>query len=398
MLKSPDDDDDNEPLLKKRRNDEDIKTDDYKDEDSDADTVIDDIEDIDESIKDENDYGDEDTDIDDAEDIDESVKDENEYKDDNEYNDEYKDEYKGENSSFYPLVLAVTCHGHITLDRSDKYEVTEIPDGMELIKISIATSGLINCCQTSSVSRYLVEINKSMSGLLSESLNDNILNNLLGRIRSSILEKAIPMSEKILGQKRKKDIEHTLYTEHLKCYDQGFKIHKLVSGNIIANKTYLRRAGEKNKNDFSLPEMREPIDIIKINSTTYSIPKIYDLFSHFFPGSYDSDFIQSVTLKQILQYYNDLGVTRLILFDFSCSIFKSDSHLEGYTPSGMHLRLIRQKNKDIPSGGKKSCKRKKYKKSCKNKKYKYKYKNKSCKNKKYKKSCKKKNNKSCKKM
>lgn len=295
----------------------------------------------------------------------------------------------------------VSSHGRINCDYFEKYKVTTIPDGIELIKISIAASGVINCFTQETISRYLVEINKSISGLLNENFDENMLNNLVGRIRRSVIKKCIPVSTEIAEKKRKReehDTDYRLHYEHVQCFDEGFKIYKLGPGDKIANKIYSRKFGEKKKNDFSIIEIEDPINIVKLTDTMYNIPQLHDLFSDFYPEqTYDVDYKQTISLEQILHYYKREGVTRLILFDFSCSLFFDEYE---FTKFGNDLRRVQKLNKDVPNGGKfnkKTLNKKKChkKKSCKRQNYKMKsrkrqnYKKKSCKRK----SCKRKFNK-----
>jgi hypothetical protein len=143
----------------------------------------------------------------------------------------------------------------------------------------------------------------------------------------------------------------------------------LGPNDIIANKVYYRTYGRDNKykNEFILAKIDNGIDIQKIpNKNAYKIPILPDLFDEFYPNK-TYNFMETIYLSDILRYYKNNGTTRLILFDFSCSVYNSDSF-------GQDLQKIREKNKHIPSGGKfnkksykrKSCKRK----SCKRKSHK----------------------------
>jgi hypothetical protein len=93
----------------------------------------------------------------------------------------------------------------------------------------------------------------------------------------------------------------------------------------------------------------------------------YNLFDEFYPDkTYDDNFMQRTYLSDILRYYKNNGTTRLILFDFSCSVYDTSSFQD---LTGEGLQKIKEQNKHIPSGGKfnkKSCKRK----SCKRKSHK----------------------------
>jgi len=289
---------------------------------------------------------------------------------------EYK-KIKNTNSSFNSSILTITTHGNILLDDNKNYVFTTIPKGMKVIKISISAPGVVHCSDNKNLNRHLVEIIKSIPSLLDENLNENELNILVNRILNYVEKHTV-------SQVIEKKMSGHLYKKYAQHYRQGFKIHELLPGDKIANKIYWRIYGDKstNKNEFILAKMDSEIDIHKISNTKYKIPKLPDLFNEFYTKkTYDTNFKQVVNLKKILNYYKNKGTTRLILFDFSCSVFKNASLYDTY---GEGLEEIVNKNDHIISGGKshkrKSCKRKR--KSCKRKRKSCKRKRKSYKRKK----------------
>ena len=286
-----------------------------------------------------------------------------------------EEEYKtiqDRNPLFHPSILAITAHGNIRLNKkTKKYIVTNIPDGMELIKISISAPGVVHCSDRKNNNRQLVEIIKSTSSLLDENLNKNVLQNIVNRLRMYIEKNIVTQA-----------IERRtyLYKTYSKYYNEGFKIHILGPNDTIADKTYYRQYGYDNKfkNEFTLAKIDDGIDIQKIpNKNAYKMPTLPDLFDEFYPDkTYDDNFMQRTYLSDILRYYKNNGTTRLILFDFSCSVYDTSLFSDSF---GEGLTKIKEQNKHIPSGGKfnkksykrKSCKRKSHKrKSNKRKSYK----------------------------
>jgi hypothetical protein len=276
-----------------------------------------------------------------------------------------EEEYKtiqDRNPLFHPSILAITAHGNIRLNKkTKKYIVTKIPDGMELIKISISAPGVVHCSDRKNNNRQLVEIIKSTSSLLDENLNKNVLQNIVNRLRMYIEKNIVTQT-----------IERTtyLYKTYSKYYNEGFNIHILGPNDTIADKTYYRQYGYDNKfkNEFILAKIDDGIDIQKIpNKNAYKMPILPDLFDEFYPDkTYDDNFMERIYLSDILRYYKNNGTTRLILFDFSCSVYDTSSFQD---LTGEGLQKIKEQNKHIPSGGKfnkKSCKRK----SCKRKSHK----------------------------
>lgn len=301
----------------------------------------------------------------------------------------FDDNLEGHISSFKPLVLMIMTHGHIPCDDNDKYRTTTIPDGMELIKISISEAGLINCYDSNkSVDKYLIDVNEILPQLLNinyDERTERAINTYLNLWRESHSYVYIPMIQEDLNKRKTHKIKREIDISGLKYvegYERGFKIHKLVSGDVVANKVYTREFKEKRKNNFSIIEMDRQINRL---SYMQEIPEMPDLLSEIFYDETEPNDIHVINLEDILEHYKKLGITRLILFDFSCSTYV-------YTRRGRpkmtedDYERIRKLNKDVPNGGnkklnnkrksckKKSCKRKSYKrKSCKRKSHKRKY-------------------------
>jgi hypothetical protein len=369
-------------MFSKKRKEEDVNVDEHiskkrmiqeEDEDTEVDTDVDEKEDEDSGIDEKKD---EDSEIYES-DVESAYG--SEFEDDLSLKREYEPtQYR--NSLFNPSILTVACHGNIVLDDDKNYVYTIIPDGIELIKISISAPGVVHCSDDKNTNRNLIEIIKSIPSLLDENLNENTLNNLVKRV-STYVEKysVLPIVEQKISSRL-----FNIYKEH---YSKGFKIHTLFPGDKIANKKYWRQYRDKNKNKFILAKMDNKFDVRKISKNKYKIPKLPDLFDEFYPEqTYDGNFSQVINLEQILEYYKNRGTTRLILFDFSCSVFENATF---YYTIGPGLEQVVEQNKYIPSGGKfnkKSYKRKSYKKKS--------YKKKNYKNKSYKKKNKNKNKKS----
>ena len=319
-----------EPILKKMKEDE---------EATDIDDVPTDVDDVP-------------TDIDDYEPIKTST-----------FNDNIEDNI----SSFKPLVLMIMTHGHIPCDDDDKYRTTIIPDGMELIKISISEAGLINCYNSNkSVNKYLIDVNEILPQLLNinyDERTERAINTYLSLWRESHSYVYIPMIQEDLNKRKTQKIKHEseIYgRKYVEGYERGFKIHKLVSGDVVANKVYTREFKEKYKNNFSIIEMDKQI---KRLSYMQEIPEMPDLLSKMYYDETEPNDIHIINLEQMLEYYKNLGITRLILFDFSCSTYVYTRRGHPKMTDDDHER-IRKLNKDVPNGGNRKLnnKRKSHKK------------------------------------
>lgn len=295
-------------------------------------------------------------------------------------NSQNKNEESEVEINFKPSVIIATTHGCVPCNFTiGEYSTTIVPDGMELIKISISNSG--NRCMflSNQLNSYVNMINYYNPILKSEKINNDSYNLLFKILNNQIFKKIKNDQTKILeyainSNKFKVGIDDE--GEYLAT--GGFKIHILEPGNVIANKLYQRKFGDKNVNDNSIAELGNIEMPINLNGQIKSAGNLFDLFSIKYTNEiYSSDDIQVLSMDEILNHYKSTGTTRLIIFDFTCSVFSDGSNI---CCNKNIIREIRNINSHIPTGGKKSKKKskkylnkKKYKKSTKkylNKKYK----------------------------
>ena len=238
---------------------------------------------------------------------------------------------------------------------------------MELIKISISEAGLINCYNSNkSVNKYLIDVNEILPQLLNinyDERTERAINTYLSLWRESHSYVYIPMIQEDLNKRKTQKIKHEseMYgRKYVEGYERGFKIHKLVSGDVVANKVYTREFKEKYKNNFSIIEMDKQI---KRLSYMQEIPEMPDLLSKMYYDETEPNDIHIINLEQMLEYYKNLGITRLILFDFSCSTYVYTRRGHPKMTDDDHER-IRKLNKDVPNGGNRKLnnKRKSHKK------------------------------------
>lgn len=294
----------------------------------------------------------------------------------------------------YPskLIINITTHGEIFCKQNEdtgKYEpdMTIVPDGMKVIKFTLSGQGLISWTSIEEVNMYLAIVNFYANNILDSDFDDVDIRILIDGFRLSLdkIKREINESEK---GKKKKDKDDDL-TQFMMNFEKGYNVFKLNSGTKIVNKRYLRTFDEKNKNDFAITELTRQIPIPNTSSfhrdTLDELPELPDILSVLKPST-DPDSSQTISLEKLLEYYKDKGVTTLIIFDFSCSIFiervPDPSSGEGMSISrrlnDRNVRAMRKQmcNKFIceyewfdkmPYGGRKHTK--KYKKSKKYKKY-----------------------------
>jgi hypothetical protein len=119
--------------------------------------------------------------------------------------------------------------------------------------------------------------------------------------------------------------------------DKGYTYHSINSGSEIVNKLYSRDITDKQDNDFSILEIAEPIrptDYRKPLPDILSLPEIVE----------NTPDKQALRLSQLIERYANKGVARLIIFDFSCSIFFDNTYgnPHDYLSEDQSARYIRR--------------------------------------------------------
>ena len=125
---------------------------------------------------------------------------------------------KNKNNSFNPSILTITSHGNILLDNHKNYIFTEIPDGIELIKISISAPGVVHYSNNKNLNRNLVEIIKSIPSLLNPNLDENMLNNLVRRILNYVEKHTV---SQVINKKLNKSIYTFYHLKHIFNYPKS---------------------------------------------------------------------------------------------------------------------------------------------------------------------------------
>lgn len=259
-------------------------------------------------------------------------------------------------------VLIASAHGCIQCNLG-MYNTISVPDGMELVKISVSAAGKRCIFNTFLVNKYIDMIN-FFNPLLSNRATTNEY--LINIIKNIILN---------MKQGQKALLDHSIKNQIFKIgIDEegeylgtnGFKIYNLTSGQIIANKTYRRHFRDKRGNDYSIveldsPNREEPLQINGKNVVEH-VGELKDLLSVMHKSTSNDaprpNDIQQITLSQILNYYKTNGVTKIILFDLACSSYLDD---ENSCCDENVSQNISNTNYDIPYGGKMNAKTKRNK-------------------------------------
>lgn len=290
-------------------------------------------------------------------------------------------------------IIAITCHGELAYDGEEIDEVV-VPQGIEIIKLSLAYKGVITCADKIDTYEYIRYIINSKNELLSD--DKNIVDQAISNISSNI-RKRIKLIYNVNAPKFKRSAHDE--REYLIRYNQGLKVNYLYPGDKIAKKIYSRNKLEKDGLDFSIPIISARLFPTIIDENKHinfhdlmnmiGIPVNKYIANHEKDQDEDEDGESKevdddtdvLDTYTIFNYFKNIGKSKLIIFDFSCSHINAESD--------RNFRFARRSMRNLPTGGKRKkykytkSKNNKYKKS-KNNKYKN-TKNTKYKTKKYKK-------------
>jgi hypothetical protein len=283
------------------------------------------------------------------------------------------------------MIVNISTHGGIVCKRDGTIYVpikTTVPDGMELIKFTLATEGVEGYTTPDETNFYISVINHYMDNLLTNTFDDVDLEILVKGFKflQDTLKKDIMESIKL------KDVSRSDGMKFIRHYEKGYNVFKLRSGDEIANKIFTRKYSEKDGNEFAITEVPEKIKIpdailsvlsgssIYSNSIYDSCPQfeiLPDVLSRIDPST-DKNSHQSITLEQLMNYYKNAGINRLIVFDFTCSVFLnklddgSTHHIEPTKIANLRKRMNTIPTGRLPYGGKTKKKNLKRNKSTRN--------------------------------
>jgi len=228
------------------------------------------------------------------------------------------------------VILSITTHGQIPVGKF-KYKdiegyaekITTIPDGMELIKFTISPRGVVNCANINSTEQMtdiIIDNAEYLKLFQSRDVNHSINNDMIPEIKkinkhiTEVVEKKMNDRQMINEQ----DYKHK--KAFLNTATEGFNTFHNTGGDNIINKIYSRDLYETGPSDHN--DMK--ISVID----KYSVKNYKKNGEPIFPDLLDTIGIQNdmyyykyTTTEDILYYYYNKGIKRVIIFDFTCSVY-----------------------------------------------------------------------------
>jgi hypothetical protein len=225
----------------------------------------------------------------------------------------------------YPrdLIIIVNSHGLIPCS-NDRYNNLDpntyvVPDGIELIKFTLSAPGIVNIVYPITVMFYVSLINEYFYQIARSGTSEIYLNLMVEGF------KAITNNIKNKLKNNMDDDDVKNFMHHI---NKGFNYYILNSGDKIVDKIYSRKVSEyvERSNDMKICEMKHKLNILKSPEGHLIIPLMPDLLFRLYPINENTpkDEEHFIRLSQMVDYYKNLGIKKLIVFDFTCSTFNKE--------------------------------------------------------------------------
>jgi hypothetical protein len=222
-------------------------------------------------------------------------------------------------------------------------ETTTVPTNMEIHKINISAPGVAAIAEVSSADYYMniiFEFTKKFLEDDSQIIKEKHVPDILEKFKITH-----GMLLEFSKKEKEKDIDYYDFSHYSQ---KGYNYFFINQGNEIVNKMFIKKVEEveetKSKYDFRICEIKFPFQSL--------LPDLLELSSFSeYRLEYNENSRISTTMDQLIDYYNKQGITRLIIFDFSCSMYflKERRFLKGREAN--HIRRNMCKSK-IAYGGK----------------------------------------------
>lgn len=219
------------------------------------------------------------------------------------------------------LIIGIYLHGEYHLNENGTINTDELPTGMRVKMIRSAAPGVSEVSTLEAKENIAIKISETIqSNKHIDKLTKEEIDNLTIELRDLLVKENRDQSKDIIKlhhhQYRRNQVTPVLQ-KFAHQYDNAFKLISYENVNIIPNKIFTK---------FSEGELINPdnIESYYVNKIIiYNLEGEPDLFDILKSLNMDLD-IQTISLGQLLTFFNALGVENLIIVDASCSVIKGD--------------------------------------------------------------------------
>lgn len=220
----------------------------------------------------------------------------------------------------YPkkAIVAITVHGGIELDETDRPITFIPPRGMRITKLSAVVPGVCNIMNQQDADVYIGTILDNLKHIedskqsTKPETDSGRIRELGDMFRKTDAEFIVPDTEQVVrDSKREEGKADENDQQYLYHSDKSYQ-STVYMGKPLINKTYSRSASD-------VLESTTPWDF---TITVLNMPGFPDILREMTGRSHRIG--SEVTLEEIADFLHDNGVREVIIIDFSCSIFVKD--------------------------------------------------------------------------
>lgn len=222
----------------------------------------------------------------------------------------------------YPkqIILSVTSHGGIDLDRNDNVVFVSVPEEMKLIKLSAVVPGVCNMVSsddtawTNAYILWFIQNHKDArkgGPFLKEDIE------ILADTLKKEDEKGVKEVHKDAKKSRRAGESDPDAEQFVFHADKSYNVSEYAPGESVINKLYTRNDREHIETPFDLK-----INALNVTGMPDIIEEIMIEKKRGKTGSKRGEVKNSdIHLKDIFDFLKEKGVNDVILLDFSCSVF-----------------------------------------------------------------------------
>jgi hypothetical protein len=240
------------------------------------------------------------------------------------------------------IIIGLNLHGEIPIDTDGNPNTMTVKNNY-IVKLNLVSPGVPNISTFENYSNLSNVTNKIIqkSGIdWSKKRNKIKINDLVNDIKEKLKMENLKNFKEINDYIKIPKNESSGINEHMKNflrnYDNSFEVYKFDKGDSISNKLLYKfttnelKAAKINKNTIN-EEFINKIFIYNIEGT----PDIFELLKLL---GHETN---SITLFDLIEFFENFGVDNIVFIDFSCSVFKHSNHKK------VSERQIRQTRREI---------------------------------------------------
>jgi len=242
------------------------------------------------------------------------------------------------------VIIGINMHGEIPLKENNNFLKGIVPENMRVTIINAVVPGVPNISTLENYENLAETVSKNISSSEKnwDSITSSQIDELSENIKSLLIEENKGQSKEILkhhlrlNSKKTTDVNFQRYTH---SYNSAFKITTYNENGAIPDKLYYKFGDGEVLNPDNITEQYFNQIVI------YNLQGEPDVFELLKTVGME---IEEITTLQLIEFFQSLGVEKMIIVDLSCSSFTSkDFRISDRDIRSMRRTLAKGTNKKI---------------------------------------------------